>query len=353
MGIRMKSNINRKYLHRRKNWFQRNWGYLLFWLIIIVVVAGVLYGVFYLLPKYRGVHDSIDDGKQSQQAEASSVEEMSTRTVTWHDLKEEEVKTASVYTVDYTVPEGVAYPYYIKVNRVMNCVTVYGMDANGQYTIPVRAMVASVGGDDTLLGEDFRTTYYYDWRSSGDTTYGMYVSRINYNNLFSSVLYHATANDRMDTAGFNGIGSSASVAGVYLCARDAKWIYDNCPAGTGVTVYDDATTAGPLGKPEMIKVPENSEYAGWDPTDPVEGNPWRNSSAVITGTKDITVAAGNSVNLLSGVKATDTCGNDITGSIQVVGKYTLDQAGSYTIKYVVTDLLGSRAETEIKLYVTE
>ena len=36
-------------------------------------------------------------------------------------------------------------PYYIKINKRMNTVTVYGLDENGNYNVPVKAMVASTG----------------------------------------------------------------------------------------------------------------------------------------------------------------------------------------------------------------
>ena len=39
------------------------------------------------------------------------------------------------------VVEPDEHPYYIKVNRSQNCITVYGKDENGEYTIPVKAMV--------------------------------------------------------------------------------------------------------------------------------------------------------------------------------------------------------------------
>ena len=35
--------------------------------------------------------------------------------------------------------------YLIKVNKQQNCVTVYGKDSKGQYTVPVKAMVCSCG----------------------------------------------------------------------------------------------------------------------------------------------------------------------------------------------------------------
>ena len=49
--------------------------------------------------------------------------------------------------------EPVDYPYYIKVNRQANCVTIYKKDENGNYTVPVKAMVCSVGlNNKTRLG---------------------------------------------------------------------------------------------------------------------------------------------------------------------------------------------------------
>ena len=44
----------------------------------------------------------------------------------------------------------------------------------------------------------------------------------------------------------------------------AKWIYDNCPLNTKVTIYD-SSNPGPLGKPATIKIPAGQN---WDPTDP-------------------------------------------------------------------------------------
>ena len=69
--------------------------------------------------------------------------------------------------------------------------------------------------------------------------------------------------------------------------------------------------------------------------------------------KDIQTKIGQSVNLMTGITATDTCGNDITVKIVTVGRYTFDQAGTYDIKYEVTDAIGSHDEVTIKLTVTE
>ena len=57
--------------------------------------------------------------------------------------------------------------------------------------------------------------------------------------------------------------------------KDAKWIYDNCVAGTQVEFYADSNP-GPLGKPTAPKISGDEEVRGWDPTDPSPKNPWKN-----------------------------------------------------------------------------
>ena len=46
---------------------------------------------------------------------------------------------------DYSqAPADNGSPYYVKVNRLQNVVTIYTLDEDGYYTKPVRAMVCSV-----------------------------------------------------------------------------------------------------------------------------------------------------------------------------------------------------------------
>ena len=53
---------------------------------------------------------------------------------------------------------------------------------------------------------------------------------------------------------FNLLGEAASLGCVRLTCADAKWIYENCKAGTEVVVYDDKENPGPLGKPAEVKL---------------------------------------------------------------------------------------------------
>lgn len=343
-----RGNINYRYLKRRKNWFQRNWKRLLLLLIILLLAAGIVTSV--ILAKRSGGFTNMFSKKDQDRSEVQTETQQEAKEVVWIDDKEPVSNK-----VEYTAPADVKLPYTIKVNRAMNCATVYGIDQTGNYSIPVKAFATSCGreGQETIVGENYSTTDKYVWRLMVDGTYGHYANRIYGGYLFHSVPYLSSTNDSLETAEYNKLGSYASLGCVRMCVRDVLWLYENCPEGTKVTIYDDNTTPGPLGKPETIKIPENSPNAGWDPTDPAEGNPWSSMSAQIVGAKDITTKVGQKVNLLDGVTATDTCGNDITSKIVTVGHYTFDQEGEYDIKYKVTDAIDRTAEVTVKLKVTK
>lgn len=343
-----RGNINYKYLRRRKSWFRRNWKTLLVWAILIIVVAGgITLGAMKIF-NFGLFKKSGAENQKGPEAHTEQETQQETREVIWIEDQAPENRT-----VEYTAPENVEYPYFIKVNRAANCVTVYGVDESGEYRIPVTAFACSCGreGEETIQGENFTTTDKYLWRLMVDDTYGQYAFRINGGYLFHSVPYMDTKNDTLEPGEYNKLGSFASLGCVRMCVRDVKWLYDNCPSGTKVTIYDDVDNPGPLGKPESIKIPEDSEYAGWDPTDPNEDNPWRQYSARINGAKDITVHMGEKTDLLAGVTAVDTCGNDISEKIATVGRYTFDQEGEYNLTYQVTDAIGSTDKVTVKLKV--
>ena len=166
-------------------------------------------------------------------------------------------------------------PYYIMVNRAMNTVTVYALDASGYYTVPVKAMVCSVGrqGHATPLGT-YSIGGRWTWLHMFDDSYGQYATQISGNILFHSVCYTKRDPSTLMADEYNMLGSPASLGCVRLQTVDAKWIYDNCASGTKVTIYD-GTEPGPLGKPDTLVAQISPELDnGWDPTDPRAENPW-------------------------------------------------------------------------------
>ncbi|WOO36278.1 L,D-transpeptidase family protein [Anaerocolumna sp. AGMB13020] len=228
----------------------------------------------------------------------------------------------------------VDYPYYIKVNKQQNVVTVYEKDENGKYTVPVRAMVCSVGAD-TPLGV-FKTPIKYRWKLLMGDVWGQYSTRIVRGILFHSVWYYKMDASTLSATQYNKLGTTASHGCVRLTVEDAKWIYDNCAVGTTVEIYN-GKDPGPLGKPVAAKLPVGT---GWDPTDPDVNNPYNKKGPVITGVKSKSVEWGSKVDLKEGIKAVSITGTDITKDIKTVGKIDTYKAGKYKVSYTIKDLLG-------------
>lgn len=245
----------------------------------------------------------------------------------------------------YTEEELKNLTYYIKVNRLMNCITIYIADESGNYTIPVKAMTCSTGGEITPLGV-YSTQQKYEFRKLLYGVYGQYATRIVGQILFHSSSYSSNSKDTLIAEEFNKLGESVSHGCIRLTVADAKWIYDYCSEGTIVEIYEDENP-GPLGKPEVIKIPQDTV---WDPTDNVPENPWNESAPYIVA-EDIEISVGHEIDLLSIVVAYDTCGNNISDRIMINGNLDAYTEGVYEINYQVTDLLGRKAEKTITITV--
>lgn len=238
--------------------------------------------------------------------------------------------------------------YSIKVNRQMNCVTVYTYDSKGKYTIPIRAMVCSCGlNGGTILG-DFKIYFQKEWNALLNDVYGHYVSGISGNYLFHSVPYYSTDENKLETEEYNKLGSDGSLGCVRLAVADSKWIYENCPVGTPVTIYDDSNP-GPLGKPESMHIADLNN--GWDPTDDDKNNPYLIQKPQISGVSDRTINVGDDFDILDGVSAVDTCGNDITDKMIVTGNVISSKAGEYKVTYEVEDAMHRTAREDIVITV--
>ena len=172
-----------------------------------------------------------------------------------------------------------AYPYWIKVNCAANTVTIYKKDANGNFTIPVKAMVCSVGSSTPRSGV-YRTPQKARWGTLIGPVWGQYCTRITGQILFHSVPY-LKQNDpsSLEYWEYDRLGTQRSLGCIRLTVADAQWIYYNCPLGTSVEFYT-SSNPGPLGKPGIQKVSNAGDpYRGWDPTDPDSRNPWPQKKA--------------------------------------------------------------------------
>ena len=183
----------------------------------------------------------------------------------------ESTAECGVTVLDRSV-SGRVFPYYIRINREQNTVTVYATDSEGNPKTPVKAMVCSTGRA-TPLGT-YSTYYKRQWNGLFGDVYGQYATGIVGDILFHSVPYYSINKGDLEYDEYNKLGTKASMGCVRMCVRDVKWVYDYCNVGTAVQFYDDADDPGPLGKPEPVHIDTEDPRRGWDPTDPDPDNPW-------------------------------------------------------------------------------
>lgn len=179
--------------------------------------------------------------------------------------------------INVIVKEKAKYnlPYVIEVIRNQSTTIVYGQDDNGEYTKIVGVFPCSPGaGNNTPVGT-FYSRRGYTWGGLFGGVYGQYSTIITGHVLFHSVPYRSMNKDDLIWEYYNRLGSKDSLGCVRLTVRDAKWIYDNCPSGTMIKIYDGDLPSG-VSKPSAQKIDANDPKRGWDPTDPDPANPWNN-----------------------------------------------------------------------------
>ena len=185
-------------------------------------------------------------------------------------------KTVKLYVNEKGRPvvASTGKPYYIEVIRNQNTVIVYGLDANNNYTKIVKVFVCSVGRNNWTPVGTFKTTKGATWGSLIGNVYGQYSTRITGSILFHSVPYYQRDKGALEWEEYNKLGTAASAGCVRMTVRDVKWIFDNCPSGTTVKIYDGNLPSG-VSKPSAQKIDGSNPNRGWDPTDPDPNNPWR------------------------------------------------------------------------------
>lgn len=171
---------------------------------------------------------------------------------------------------------GIQSSYVLKINKQLNTLTAYAMDGDNGYILPVKAMLCSVG-DDTPLGT-FHTPEKYRWRLMVNDTYTQYATRITAGQgfLIHSICYDKPDIYTMQSVGYNGLGVVRSLGCIRLTAENAKWVYDNCPIGTTIEIYEDPVNVGPFYKPTITPIPVDQT---WDPTDPLVSEDMKNQAA--------------------------------------------------------------------------
>ena len=180
-------------------------------------------------------------------------------------------KTISGKTYDFgkkgyltTTPTGA---WSIKVNQGTNVVTVY------RGSTPVKAMLCSVGLNGATPNGTRYITDKLRWHELMGPSWGQYCEHLSTspNSVWSSYLFHSVPYNRyrdprsMSASAYNMLGQAASHGCIRLNVESAKYIYDNVPIGTKVTIFRGTSANDPLGKPSLKKIPS---WQTWDPTDP-------------------------------------------------------------------------------------
>lgn len=227
--------------------------------------------------------------------------------------------------------------YAVKVNRQENIVTIYALDDEEYYTVPVKCMCCSTAGDDNTPLGLYQTTFKLDWASLVGGVYGQYAYQIYGDILFHSVPYETAEKDRLETWEYAKLGTAASLGCVRLCAADAKWIFENCEEGTWVNIFD-SDYYGPMGKPAQPYELSDTRHPGWDPTDMTEGNPYlKEDEGIIFGAKSRIIELGEPFDARAGVFAFSKDMEDVTDRIEIEGSVNENVRGCYDISYSFDD----------------
>ncbi len=179
-------------------------------------------------------------------------------------------------TTEYREEVVLEHPYYIQVDKTAQVVSVYTTNEEGKYEKLVRRMICSTG----IIPQKFRDGMYklsktrWEWRtmlSHNKPMHAQYATVISGNYLFHSVPCSLFGvNGSLYESEFKKLGTACSGGCIRLTVEGAKWIYENCPAGTPVCVMTGVDTYDA----ELLDSLRPAEPAdGWDPTDPHPDNP--------------------------------------------------------------------------------
>lgn len=141
---------------------------------------------------------------------------------------------------EFDLTASAEMPYSIAVDLTNQIVTIYS-NADGSI---VRQMLCSSGKNDSTPTGEFtlpksrrtneRAEWYYFYVFQ---TYAKYATRIYNGILFHSIPYTATRDSAISAKGLAEFGMPASHGCIRLLTEDAKFIAQNCLAGTKVLIY--------------------------------------------------------------------------------------------------------------------
>lgn len=175
------------------------------------------------------------------------------------------------------------YPYFIEVDLTNQITTIYTTSSSGKYDKVVRYMLCSTAQESEKFGEGYwklkayrcvsvhHPSIWHGMKSHGKQLHAQYITQISGDYLFHSVPYTDTRNNSLDVSRYKKLGTADSGGCIRLTVENAKWICENCKAGTTVhLVKKEKNQALTDALKEVLPMPDSS---GWDPTDPNPKNP--------------------------------------------------------------------------------
>ena len=259
-----------------------------YWIIHIIAIVGILLIIMINAVVLHTIQNKPHDHSMTS-GSSLSVKDTAVRHVTTADLvpSEEQVASEESVTSEPVVSEAdliyPTIPYFIEVDKTHQIVTVYTTSSSGQYDKIVRQMLCSTAQNPDKFPDGYwklkedRCTAKNIWRkmkSHGKDLYAQYATQITGDFLFHSVPYTAKKKTSLDTKRYSKLGTADSGGCIRLTVENAKWICENCVAGTTVHLIskkEDPTLrelANQL-KADLVK----PDSTGWDPTDPDAKNP--------------------------------------------------------------------------------
>lgn len=240
--------------------------------------------------------------------------------------------------------------YRLKVNLAGNYIAVY--DINGA-SMPVKIFACSAFGNNVQSTIIYTIKGKEEWTELTDGTFSKNVTVLDEVLSITTAPYNEKSDSSLVYEKFNELGETYTGENIWLSCADAKWIYDNCAVGTEVEIYSDEKAVEISIKPSVIKIPVDSAYRTWDPSDDNESNPWQQNVARIEGVRNIYAVLGEEINVMNGITGYDTCGNDISNKIILMGNYDINKVGEYKVTYYLEDSIGSKVSAETMIIVKE
>lgn len=226
--------------------------------------------------------------------------------------------------------------YKLRVNKSQNFITVYKKDSSGEFK-PLSVFACSVNSNvntgDTVISNK------QTWSMLASNTYGHYTCILGNGAYIHSVPYWSQNVKQLNVDAYNRLGITANTGSIYLQAKDAKWIYENCGVNIPVEIYEDANEKALLD----YKIPDKlAAGANYDPSDTEALNANINGKIdYMSGVKNCQIALNQPFDKWEGIYAVDTNGNNITSSITISGNVDVTKPGVYTLIYYLSDNFGT------------